>query len=144
MSFVQKSLAVVAVFGFLALAPKASAQFTPPSSLTPFLPASNVVTIKKVASVGAYTIYSCSMGGLVTVPTSYSLAAATVVASSNCSWTEFKAATVGAGSQTNSAVLTVAQNWWNANISFPYYSPLLAAAQSASAKTASAALIRRR
>jgi hypothetical protein len=142
MQFVQKTLAAVAVFGFLALAPKASAQFTAPSSITPFLPASNVVTVKKITTVGSYTIYSCSMGGYISVPTSYSLAAVQVVASSNCSWTAFKAATVAPGSQTNGAVLTQAQNWWNANVNYPYYAPLLAAANSAGSK--SAAAIRRR
>jgi hypothetical protein len=135
MQLVKKSIAVAAVVGVLALAPKATAGFTPPSNITPFLPASNSVTVNKIATVGSYSIYACSMGGTVAVPTSYSLGLVQVIASSNCSWTKFKAATISADSINNPTVVTQAQNWWNANINNPYYGPLVAAAKAAAAKS---------
>jgi hypothetical protein len=136
MQLVKKSLALAAVAGFLALTPKASAGFTPPTSLTPFLPAANAVTVNKLMTVGSYTVYSCSMGSTIVVPSSYSLSLVQVVASSNCSWSKFQAATISADSRNNGTVVTQAQNWWNANINVPYYGPLSAAAKASAAKAA--------
>jgi hypothetical protein len=138
MRFAKKSLALAAVAGFLALTPKASAGFTPPSSLTPFLPAANVVTVSKLMTVGSYTVYSCSMGSTIVVPSSYSLALTQVVASSNCSWSKFQTATISADSRNNGTVVTQAQNWWNANINVPYYGPLTSAARGAAVRAAAA------
>jgi hypothetical protein len=143
MRFLQKSVAAAAVIGLLALAPRASAQFTPPSSIAPYLPAANPVTVNKIASFGTYSLYSCSMGGNVVVPSSYTVAMTQVVASSNCSWKAFVAATVQGS---NGAAVVQAQNWWNANINYPYYNPLFLAAKNAGAKAAAiqAGAVRRR
>ena len=62
MQFAKKSLALAAVAGFLALAPKASAGFAPPSSLAPFLPAANAVTVSKLMTVGSYIIATEPLG----------------------------------------------------------------------------------
>jgi hypothetical protein len=131
MRFVQKTFAVVAVFGFLAFAPKVSAGFTPPSNLLPFLPAANQVTVVKVAQIGATAIYSCSMGGGVAVPAATPVAQVRVIASENCSWQAFRLATA----TSDSASQIAAQNWWQQNICNPYYTPLLAAAKTSALVT---------
>jgi hypothetical protein len=139
MRFVQKCFAVAAVFGFLALVPKASAQFTPPSSLTPYLPANNAVTVTKAATIGSTTVYACSMGGSIAVKSSTPMAAVLLLASENCAWQTFRVATVAPGSLNNGSVVAQSQAWFNANVAQPYYTPAITAATNAAAKTAAVA-----
>jgi hypothetical protein len=109
----------------------ARAVFTPPTDLTPFLPANNPASVTKVTTVGLYTIYSWTGGGLsgtIAAPTSYTVGQATVLAQTNESWTRFQAATL---SQPSQADITAAQNFFNANINQPFYAPLFKAAGAA-------------
>jgi hypothetical protein len=134
MQYAKKVVGMAAVLGLLGFASQASAGFTPPSSITPYLPANNAVTVTVLLSNAKLTYYRCSMGGVLTVATGTPMSAVLVYGANNCAWANFQAATVGAGAS-SSDVLT-AQAWYNANIYFPYYAPLLNAAAKSAAKTA--------
>src|ERR1700722_17289710 len=130
-----KTFAALAVCGTLAFAGQASAGFTPPGNLTPYLPAANQVTVTKTASFGNVAVYSCSMGGSLSVPASTPLAQVIVKASANCSWTAFLANTTAPGDNANGAVVQSALIWWTSNVYLRYYAPLLNAAAKSAAKT---------
>jgi hypothetical protein len=135
MQSVKKVLAVAAVAGFLGFVPAASAGFTPPTNIAPYLPAANAVTVTKVATIGKNVLYACSMGGGIILPASVPMAQVQILASANCSWQAFRLATVSSDSLGNPNVVNQAQAWWLANIDTPYYGPLLSAAKAAAAKS---------
>jgi hypothetical protein len=131
MQSVKKAIALAAVVGFLGVVPAASAGFTPPTNIAPYLPAANAVTVTKVATIGNRVLYACSMGGGIILPASVPMAQVQVLASANCSWQAFRLATVSSGSLSDPNAVNAAQAWWLANIDTPYYVPLLNAAKGA-------------
>jgi hypothetical protein len=141
MRFVTKFVAAAAVLGTLAFASTASAGFTPPSSLVPYLPAANQATVTQTGAFGNVVIYTCSMGGTISVVKGTPLAQVVVRAESNCSWQKFLTSTVAPGDLTNGSVVQASQIYWTQNVYIPYYLPLLQAASGPSAK---AAAVRRR
>jgi hypothetical protein len=134
MQSVKKSIALAAVVGFLAVAPKASAGFTPPTNITPYLPANNVVTVQKVGTVGSMAIYQCSMGGKIVVSATAPVALVQVLGAQSCAWQAFRLATISANSLSDNTANIQAQQWFTANVAVPYYAPLLSAAKASAAK----------
>jgi hypothetical protein len=125
MLFGKKFVALAAVVGCLACVSTASAGFTPPTNIAPFLPAANQATVTQTGTLGGLVIYSCSMGGTIMVAKGTPLAQVVVKAEGNCSWQKFLVATVPASDRTNPAVVQAATLWWTQNIYAPYYAPLL-------------------
>lgn len=140
MCFAKKFVAFAAVFGMLAFVSTASAAFTPPSSIAPYLPAANATTAVKILTVGNTDVYRCGMGGTITVPKGTPMATVLVLAASNCSWKNFLANTTAPGDNASSQVVQAAQLWWTSNIYLPYYYPLL----NASAAVSKASAVRQR
>jgi hypothetical protein len=125
MRFAKKFVAVAAVLGSMAFASTASAQFTPPSSVAPYLPAANVTTVTLIASFGNVNVYLCSMGGTIAVAKGTPTSNVIVTAESNCAYQKFLAATLAPGSNTNPGVVQAALIWYTSNIYLPYYRPLI-------------------
>jgi hypothetical protein len=128
MSFAKKFVAVAAVLGTLVCVSTASAGFTPPSDITPYLPANNVTTVTKIATFANTDVYACSMGGTISVPKGTALAVVIVRAESNCAYQKFIAATTAPGDNQNAAVMQAALIWYTTKIYLPYYYPLMSAA----------------
>jgi hypothetical protein len=128
MSFAKKFVGLAAVLGTLVCVSTASAGFTPPSNITPYLPANNVTTVTKIATFANVDVYSCSMGGTISVPKGTPLAQVVVRAESNCAYQKFLNDTTAPGDRLNAGVMQAAVIWYTTNIYLPYYQPLLSAA----------------
>jgi hypothetical protein len=117
----KKLVGVAAVVAFLAFAPAASAGFTPPTDITPYLPANNAVTVTRISSNAAIDVYRPSAGPLLTVRHNTPMATVLKAASANLSWTKFLAATVSPDSQHDASVVQTAQVWFIQNIYNRFY-----------------------
>jgi len=121
MRFAKKFVAVAAVLGVVACAGRVSA-FTAPTSIVPFLPAANVVTVVKMNStVAGVDQYQCSTGNVLSVAAGTPLAKVQSLACSNLAFAKFKAATLTPAQQVNPLQLQIAGMWFMNNIGRPYY-----------------------
>jgi len=121
MRFVKQFAAVLAVAGVLAFAGKAPA-FTAPTSIAPYLPAVNVVTVTKITStVANVDQYQLSTGGILSVTAGTPLAKVQALASGNLAWAKFKTATLTVAQRNNMLQNQIALQWFMQNIGRPFY-----------------------
>jgi hypothetical protein len=121
MHLAKKFAAMATVVTALALAGQASA-FTPPTTLVPYLPANNLVTITKIKStVPGVDQYLCSTGTVLSVAAGTPVASVQKLAASNLAFAKFKAATLTPAQQVNPVQLQLATIWFMNNIGRPLY-----------------------
>jgi hypothetical protein len=121
MRFVKQFAALAALLGVAAFAGRASA-FTPPTKVTAYLPALNVVTVNKINStVAGVDQYMCSTGTVLSVTAGTPLATVQKLAASNLAFAKFKAATLTPAQQANPLQVQLATVWFMNNIGRPYY-----------------------
>jgi len=121
MRFVKQFAAVVAVVGVLACAGKASA-FTAPTSIAPYLPAANLVTVQKITStVANVDQYQCSTGNVLSVTAGTPLSKVQSLACGNLAWAKFKTATLSVAQRNNILQNQIALQWFMQNIGKPFY-----------------------
>jgi hypothetical protein len=121
MRYAKTIVAVAAVAGILATAPTASA-FTAPSSIVPYMPANNVVTVSKLNSnIAGVDQYMCSTGVVLSVTANTPMSTVQKLAASNLAFSKFKNATLTAAQRFNPIQLQQATIWFMNNIGRPLY-----------------------